>query len=162
MAVTGLDTSAGAIEVARERGLRDTVLNTVDEYARSAARYDTFLLLGNNLGLLESRERAPVFLAALAAPGRTRAPGSSRRAPTRTAPPTRCTSAITSGTARAAGSAGSCGCGCATACWPPTGSTTWSARRTSCESLLEGTRWRLKSIDDADHPYYLAVMELTE
>ena len=67
MAVTGLDTSAGAIEVARRRGLRDTVLNTVDEYARPAARYDTFLLLGNNLGLIESRERAPVFLAALAA-----------------------------------------------------------------------------------------------
>ena len=67
IAVTGLDTSAGAIEIARKRGLRDTVLNTVDEYARSTARYDTFLLLGNNVGLLESRERAPVFLAALAA-----------------------------------------------------------------------------------------------
>src|SRR6187549_1011768 len=53
MAVTGLDTSPGAIEVARRRGLRDTVLNTVDSYARSAARYDTFLLLGNNLGLIE-------------------------------------------------------------------------------------------------------------
>ena len=66
MAVTGLDTSPGAIEIARRRGLRDTVLNTVDGYARAAARYDTFLLLGNNLGLLEGRERAPVFLAALA------------------------------------------------------------------------------------------------
>ena len=41
--------------------------NTVDGYARAAARYDTFLLLGNNLGLLEGPERAPVFLAALAA-----------------------------------------------------------------------------------------------
>ena len=30
-------------------------------------RYDTFLLLGNNLGLFEGRERAPAFLAALAA-----------------------------------------------------------------------------------------------
>src|SRR5699024_2439971 len=49
------------------RGLRDTVLNTVDGYARADARYDTFLLLGNNLGLLEGPERAPVFLAALAA-----------------------------------------------------------------------------------------------
>ena len=34
------------------------------------ARYDTFLLLGNNLGLLEGRERAPEFLAALAAMAR--------------------------------------------------------------------------------------------
>src|SRR5918997_2169035 len=67
VAVTGLDTSAGAIEVARKRGLRDTVRTTVDEYARASARYDTFLLLGNNLGLLESRERAPAFLAAAAA-----------------------------------------------------------------------------------------------
>nr|BFE66732.1 hypothetical protein GCM10020092_000330 [Actinoplanes digitatis] len=66
MAVTGLDTSAGAIEVARKRGLRDTVLNTVDAYARSGAGYDTFLLLGNNLGLIEGPERAPAFLAALA------------------------------------------------------------------------------------------------
>src|SRR4051794_39400060 len=64
--VTGLDTSVGALEVARRRGLRDTVLTTVDAYAAGPVRYDTFLLLGNNLGLIESRERAPAFLAALA------------------------------------------------------------------------------------------------
>jgi hypothetical protein len=29
------------------------------------------------------------------------------------------------------------------------------------ESLLTGTRWRLTSVDAADRPYYLAVMELT-
>jgi hypothetical protein len=29
------------------------------------------------------------------------------------------------------------------------------------EALLPGTGWRLTSIDTADHPYYLAVMELT-
>jgi hypothetical protein len=28
------------------------------------------------------------------------------------------------------------------------------------EALLRGTPWRLKSIDDEDKPYYLAVMEL--
>jgi hypothetical protein len=28
------------------------------------------------------------------------------------------------------------------------------------ESLLVGTRWRLSSIDDADRPYYLALIEL--
>src|SRR3954464_15146328 len=37
IAVTGLDTSPGAIEVSRKRGLRDTVLATVDEYARADA-----------------------------------------------------------------------------------------------------------------------------
>ena len=67
MAVTGLDILPGAIQIARRRGLRDTVVTTIDRYAAgAAARYDTFLLLGNNLGLLESADRAPVFLAALA------------------------------------------------------------------------------------------------
>ena len=37
MAVTGLDTSAGAVEVARARGLRDTVITDVDTYASRAA-----------------------------------------------------------------------------------------------------------------------------
>ena len=70
--VTGLDISPGALEVARERGVRDLVLATVDEHAASGRRYDTFLLLGNSVGLLEGRERAPGFLAALA---RMAAPG---------------------------------------------------------------------------------------
>jgi len=67
--VTGLDVSAGAVEVCRARGVRDAVLSTVADHT---GRYDTFLLLGNNLGLLGSRRAAPRFLAdlaALAAPG---------------------------------------------------------------------------------------------
>jgi SAM-dependent methyltransferase len=67
--VTGLDTSPGTAEVARARGVVDVVCTAVDEHA---GEYDTFLLLGNNLGLLEGRERGPVMLAALAglaAPG---------------------------------------------------------------------------------------------
>ncbi|MFE2420041.1 class I SAM-dependent methyltransferase [Streptomyces hokutonensis] len=70
--VTALDVSAGALEVCRRQGVRSLVHGTVDEHAGSGARYDTFLLLGANLGLLESRERAPRFLralAAMAAPG---------------------------------------------------------------------------------------------
>jgi SAM-dependent methyltransferase len=67
--VTALDISAGAIEVARKRGVRDAVCT---EVAAHDGGYDTFLLMGENLGLLESRERAPAFLAgltALARPG---------------------------------------------------------------------------------------------
>jgi SAM-dependent methyltransferase len=64
--VTGLDISPGAIEVCRARGVRDLVHASVEEHATAGHRYDTFLLLGNNLGLLEGRERAPAFLAALA------------------------------------------------------------------------------------------------
>ncbi|MDV9169997.1 methyltransferase domain-containing protein [Streptomyces sp. W16] len=70
--VTALDVSPGALEVCRQVGVKSLVHGTVDEHAGSGARYDSFLLLGANLGLLESRERAPQFLralAAMAAPG---------------------------------------------------------------------------------------------
>jgi len=70
VSVTGLDISPGAVRVAQARGVRDVVCATVDEHVGQGARYDTFLLLGNNLGLLEGRGRAPEFLAALAAMAR--------------------------------------------------------------------------------------------
>jgi len=65
--VTALDVSPGAVEVAVARGVRQTVCATVDEHVANGERYDSFGLFGNNLGLLESREQAPAFLAALAA-----------------------------------------------------------------------------------------------
>lgn len=68
--VTALDVSPGAIGVATARGVFRTVCSTVDEHARAGPAYDTFVLFGNNLGLLESARRAPVFLAALAAMAR--------------------------------------------------------------------------------------------
>jgi SAM-dependent methyltransferase len=68
--VTGLDVSPGALGVARSRGVRRLVRATVDQHATAGQRYDTFLMLGNNLGLVEGRERAPAFLEALAAMAR--------------------------------------------------------------------------------------------
>ncbi|MFI6790886.1 methyltransferase domain-containing protein [Nonomuraea sp. NPDC050383] len=71
-AVTAIDISPGALEVCRRQGVRSAVLGTVHEHAATGELYDSFLLLGANLGLLESRERAPEFLralAAMAAPG---------------------------------------------------------------------------------------------
>ncbi|WP_329235531.1 methyltransferase domain-containing protein [Actinoallomurus sp. NBC_01490] len=65
--VTAIDVSPGALEVCRRQGIRSVVRGTVGEHAATGARYDSFLLLGANLGLLESRERAPEFLRALAA-----------------------------------------------------------------------------------------------
>ena len=62
--VTGLDTSAGAVEVARLRGVRDVVHGSVGALT---GRYGTFLLMGENIGLLESGRRGPGFLAELAA-----------------------------------------------------------------------------------------------
>ncbi|MGW0197126.1 hypothetical protein [Nonomuraea sp. NPDC003201] len=71
-AVTAIDISPGALEVCRRQGMGSAVRGTVDEHAATGERYDSFLLLGANHGLLESRERAPEFLralAAMAAPG---------------------------------------------------------------------------------------------
>lgn len=65
--VTALDVSPGAIEACRRRGVTEVFLGPVDEHARSGERYDTFLLYGNNLGLLANATRAPEFLTALAA-----------------------------------------------------------------------------------------------
>ncbi|MEU8244110.1 class I SAM-dependent methyltransferase [Actinoplanes missouriensis] len=158
IAVTGLDTSLGAIEVARKRGLRDTVRNTVDEFSRAAVRYDTFLLLGNNLGLLESPERAPVLLAALsrlAAPGaRIVAQGSDpygTRDPVHVAYHER---------NRQRGRLG--GQLRLRLRYREIASDWFDYLNCSVaelEGLLAGTGWRLKSIDERDRPYYLAVME---
>jgi SAM-dependent methyltransferase len=66
--VVGLDTSPAAIRLCADRGVRATVCAAVSRHARDAAgAYSRFLLAGNNLGLLSSREAAPEFLAALAA-----------------------------------------------------------------------------------------------
>jgi 2-polyprenyl-3-methyl-5-hydroxy-6-metoxy-1,4-benzoquinol methylase len=71
--VVALDISEGAIEVCKERGVRSVFKGTIfDLAATRSARFDTFLMLGNNLGLLGGPEEAPLLLealAAMAAPG---------------------------------------------------------------------------------------------
>lgn len=68
-----LDISAGATAVCRNRGVRTTFTGSVFELATSRPEpFDTFLMLGNNLGLLGGRSQAPSVLealAAIAAPG---------------------------------------------------------------------------------------------
>ena len=159
MAVTGLDTSPGAIQVARERGLRDTVLNTVDSYARSAARYDTFLLLGNNVGLFENRERAPVLLAALA---ELAAPGA--RIIAHGTDPYGTTDPVHAGYHERNRARGRLGGQLRLRLRYRMLSTDWFdylvCSPAELESLVAGSRWRLTAIDDLDRPYYLAVMEL--
>jgi SAM-dependent methyltransferase len=159
VAVTGLDTSPGAIEIARRRGLRDTVLNTVDAYAQATARYDTFLLLGNNVGLLESRERAPVFLNALAALAN---PGA--RIVAHGTDPYGTTDPVHVEYHRLNRERGRLGGQLRLRLRYRRLATDWFdylvCSADELESLLAGTRWRLKSIDAADRPYYLAVMEL--
>ncbi|AGZ38446.1 class I SAM-dependent methyltransferase [Actinoplanes friuliensis] len=159
MAVTGLDTSAGAIEVARKRGLRDTVLNTVDAYARSTARYDTFLLLGNNLGLIEGPERAPAFLAALAELAR---PGA--RIIAQGTDPYGTTDPVHVAYHQRNRDRGRLGGQLRLRLRYRLLATDWfdylNCSVDELEQLLAGSPWRLNSVDTADRPYYLAVMEL--
>ena len=66
--VVALDVSPGAIEVCQRRGVRQCYVGTVDELiAMEPTPFDSVLALGNNLGLLASRERAEHVLNALAA-----------------------------------------------------------------------------------------------
>lgn len=71
--VVALDVSPGAVEVCRRRGVRGTFTGTVFELAATDPEpFDTFLLCGNNYGLLENRAHGHSFLRALAdmaAPG---------------------------------------------------------------------------------------------
>lgn len=69
--VVGVDTSPGAVAVARERGV-DARLGPATALPGGLGVFDTVLLLGNNVGLLGSAETAPVVLAELA---RVTAPG---------------------------------------------------------------------------------------
>ena len=160
IAVTGLDISPGAIEVARRRGLRDTVLNTVDAYAHSNVRYDTFLLLGNNLGLIEGPERAPVFLAALAALAR---PGA--RIIAHGTDPYGTTDAVHTAYHRRNRERGRLGGQLRLRLRYRELATDWFdylvCSVDELRGLIDGTRWRIVDVDDEDHPYYLAIMELT-
>jgi len=69
--VLALDVSPGAIEVCRRRGVEHTHFGEASTLGPDE-RFDTFLLFGNNLGLLGSPAAAPGFLRPLrerAAPG---------------------------------------------------------------------------------------------
>lgn len=67
--VLALDPSPGAVEVCRRRGLEDVFVGTVSDLP-THRRFDTFLLVGNNLGLLGGREAGYELLTALAHLGR--------------------------------------------------------------------------------------------
>ncbi|MBM2616724.1 class I SAM-dependent methyltransferase [Actinoplanes sp. LDG1-06] len=161
MAVTGLDTSAGAIEIARRRGLLDTVVATIDAYAAASARYDTFLLLGNNLGLLGGPERAPVVLDALA---RLANPGA--RIIAQGTDPYGTTDPVHVSYHQFNRERGRLGGQLRLRLRYRLLATEWfdylNCSAAELEALIEGTRWRLRSVDEQDRPYYLAVMELVE
>jgi SAM-dependent methyltransferase len=64
--VVGIDVSPLAVEIARQRGLADARLGTLDSSLRAGERFDTILLLGNNLGLLAGERQGRQLLRKLA------------------------------------------------------------------------------------------------
>jgi len=64
--VVGIDVSPLAVEVARRRGLADARLGTLERALREDERFDTILLLGNNLGLLSGKRQGRRLLRKLA------------------------------------------------------------------------------------------------
>lgn len=71
--VVALDVSEGSTAVCKDRGVRNVFMGTVFDLAATRPQaFETFLMVGNNLGLLAGPEQAPSFLEALAsmaAPG---------------------------------------------------------------------------------------------
>jgi SAM-dependent methyltransferase len=65
LTVVGLDPSPGAVEVATASGVT-AVRGSAEDAPASLGRFDTVLLMGHNLGLLESRDKAAPFLEKLA------------------------------------------------------------------------------------------------
>jgi SAM-dependent methyltransferase len=60
--VVGIDVSPLAIEVSRRRGVKDVRELPVTGVGRELGRFDTFVMFGNNFGLMGSRRRAPWLL----------------------------------------------------------------------------------------------------
>lgn len=159
--VTGLDVSPGALRVSRKRGVRDLVCATVDQHAEAVpGGYDTFLMMGNNLGLVEGRERAPHFLAALAVLAR---PGAQVIA--HGTDPYGTNDPVHVGYHEFNRRRGRLPGQLRLRLRYRDLSTTWFdylvCSVDELGALVAGTRWRLVDIDDADAPSYLATLRLT-
>jgi SAM-dependent methyltransferase len=55
--VVAIDSSPGAVDVCRRRGVRDARVLKVEEADESLGLFDTVVMYGNNLGLLSSRAK---------------------------------------------------------------------------------------------------------
>jgi SAM-dependent methyltransferase len=158
--VTGLDTSAGAIRVSRTRGVRDLVHASIEQHATTGSRYDTFLLLGNNLGLLEGRDRAPAFLATLA---EMASPGAQVIA--QGTDPYGTTDPVQVGYHQDNRRRGRLGGQLRLRLRYRELATDWFdylvCSPDELAELVAGTPWRLAGIDNADAPYYLATLTRT-
>lgn len=60
--VTGLDNSEQALQVCKQRGVKNVVGKSIDEIDEKLGRFDTFLMMGNNFGLFGSYDNAKTLL----------------------------------------------------------------------------------------------------
>lgn len=122
--VLALDNSPGAIEACTRRGLTNVFTGDIHELPGQTT-FDTFLLGGNNIGLLEDPRQALRFLDRLSGLAR---PGPESSAPTnpRPQPATPISWPTTNSTVPVAVSQDSSGCGYDTTASPPLGSSTGS------------------------------------
>lgn len=56
--VVGIDVSPGAVQVSRDRGVRDVRLLSLDDVDASLGRFDAVVMYGNNFGLFGSPAKA--------------------------------------------------------------------------------------------------------
>lgn len=63
--VVGIDSSPGAIEVCKDRGLRDARVMDFSNLRLEANSFDVLICMGNTLGISQSPETLPDFLVAL-------------------------------------------------------------------------------------------------
>lgn len=64
--VVGIDSSPGAIECCVRRGVQDARVLSIDSIETAVGQFDTIVFLGQNFGMLGSRDRARRLLARLA------------------------------------------------------------------------------------------------
>jgi SAM-dependent methyltransferase len=157
--VVGLDVSPGAVEVARARGVRECVCATVEEHAAAGATYDWFALLGNNIGLLGSREAAGPFLSALARMAR---PGA--RIVAQGMDPYGGTDEVHQAYHERNRAVGRMGGQVRIRVRYRDLATEWfdylHCTVDELRELTAATPWRVSAVDDADAPFYVAILEL--
>jgi SAM-dependent methyltransferase len=64
--VVAMDVSPLAVDLARRRGVHDARAGSLNQVLEPEERFDTVLLLGNNIGLLQDRQHGARFLRRLA------------------------------------------------------------------------------------------------
>lgn len=64
--VVGIDSSPGAVEVSRDRGVETVRHLGIEDVDRLGSSFDTVVMMGNNFGLVENADRAAAHLASLA------------------------------------------------------------------------------------------------